>query len=646
MAGYRIPSDYQNDKPLAVHNWNTSSSGPIHCGLAYVAHHRHLNAKERIRGSIANLIQSEPIQGPLMNGFKLVTIATFTPDSILYGWLRHGKRYSTEEIKTFTRYCFCPYEYWPADGGESFLELIGYGSSALQAGFPLPEVSDVADFSSYLYALWTSDVPLTESPVAGVDLVNRNCHVGRGGLWDWLGVAAGSVPPVVAAFPSAVGPGLLPSWRWRIEPAIAYFLTYYYYILNVQETDAYYSKSAYVLAKELKDSSLAGVRFDELYQKFDPNNFLDAIHDLGNFSYKSPNLPTELAEYMVTYGTSENYSFLRWLLHGAGAHGGLFAVPYSPDFFNNIINIGESPTTTIPVETTPDGDSVAVPQIRLQTKIQNMLDRLFVSGGRPEDIFRTLWGAKSDVNVDKPDFLGVWQTYIDPMNVVSTAVGANGAESSSIGQMAGRVDKFSNFGNRKIDYYASQPGTVIFVTFLVPSASYSQGLHPDLFCDDFIGDFNPELNGIGFQSVPRWRYTMMPNSFEMENNPFLDDGVSRTGSDPNMSVVGDTVAWDWLRTDYPRLHGEFAQNGNMQFWVLARHFTEAYTFEGTPAYDEEIVPVGYELSDNFSTYVNPMAWQYMFVDRSYLKANFTYSFYADLTVTSEVSKNWMPYLGR
>ncbi|OUN56497.1 hypothetical protein B5G16_11700 [Alistipes sp. An66] len=84
----------------------------------------------------------------------------------------------------------------------------------------------------------------------------------------------------------------------------------------------------------------------------------------------------------------------------------------------------------------------------------------------------------------------------------------------------------------------------------------------------------------------------------------------------------------------------------MQFWVLARHFTEAYTFEGTPAYDEEIVPVGYELSDNFSTYVNPMAWQYMFVDRSYLKANFTYSFYADLTVTSEVSKNWMPYLGR
>jgi hypothetical protein len=79
MAKYRIPSDYENQTPRATHSRRASAYGSIHPGLAIPVHHRHLNVGERIRGSIDSLLQSQPMLGPLMNGFKLVTIATLLP---------------------------------------------------------------------------------------------------------------------------------------------------------------------------------------------------------------------------------------------------------------------------------------------------------------------------------------------------------------------------------------------------------------------------------------------------------------------------------------------------------------------------------------------------------------------------------------
>lgn len=61
-------------------------------------------------------------------------------------------------------------------------------------------------------------------------------------------------------------------------------------------------------------------------------------------------------------------------------------------------------------------------------------------------------------------------------------------------------------GHSGIDYYAKEPGTFMLITMLVPEPAYSQGLHPDLASISFGDDFNPELNGIGFQLVPRHRF--------------------------------------------------------------------------------------------------------------------------------------------
>lgn len=106
MSKYRIPSDYQNQTPRAMHRRASSAYGTIHPGLAIPVHHRHLNVGERIRGRIDELLQSQPMLGPLMNGFKLITIATFTPDSAIYGWMSNGRRFTPDEYMKFGKVYF------------------------------------------------------------------------------------------------------------------------------------------------------------------------------------------------------------------------------------------------------------------------------------------------------------------------------------------------------------------------------------------------------------------------------------------------------------------------------------------------------------------------------------------------------------
>jgi len=497
MSGYRIPSDYQNDVPKSNHNWSAPSYGTIHCGLAYPVKFRHLNTGDRFRSKPQILLQSNPMRGPLLNGFKLITICTFTPDSIFYGWMRNGKRFSPEEYKDFTKFYFSPYS-------------IGYpnGTSAQVTDPVFDEVRHGNTLPAGLlngYAGWISDIPIKNGSAYSSVLD----HVGRGGLWDWLGVAPGFVVPNYTATIDGASSDVITSRssEWNPVPALSYFLTCYYYIANMQEDHMFYTRSAFETYPKA-EQAYSAYSFERVFNSIDPNDVLD---DISALSTRSKNgLAGDISSYVS--------SFVKvWLRNGLGSHGGLFSVPYRPDLFNNLIKVGESPTATIPVidgSSEQRGDYVAVPQLRMQTKVQNWLDRLFVSGGRFGDVLRTLWGTKSSPYINKPEFLGVWQASIDPSNVVASAAGSGSDGTVDLAQMAARVDRFSDFkGTQQVDYYAKEPGTVMYISMLVPEPSYCQGLNPDLLSGSFADDFNPEMKGIGFLSVPRHRYSVMPKVF-------------------------------------------------------------------------------------------------------------------------------------
>lgn len=630
MAKYRIPSDYKNQTSKAQHRWSSGAGAPIHPGLAYPIHHRHLNVGDRIRGSINTLIQSEAMEGPLLNGFRLVTIATFTPDSVIYGWLRNGKRYTPAEYRNFSKWYFHPY----ALAGTSFLISFSVPSSSPDGKkacyfYPLTAGLYPGDDKRSTYESWISD---TLQHSTNGDIIPRN-HIGRGGLWDWLGVPAAAVMPHLkkGVFSSA--------FNWNLAPFVAYFLSNYYYIANMQEQQMYFTKDLYGLGAFNEVGAASHISFNDLFCVLNPNDAIDKIEALA---YSSRSGSAEAAFEVGTSTIPLASSLYAMAYAGLGAHGGLLAVPYSPDFFGNIIKQGSSPSVNIPVINDPDqssGYATAVPDLRLWTKIQNFVDRVFVSGGRVGDVFRTLWGVNSSPYINKPDFLGVWQQSIDPSNVVATANGTADGLDSNVGQMAARVDSYSDYSKGgRIDYYAKEPGTFMLITMLVPQPAYCQGLHPDLYGTSFADDYNPELAGVGFLAVPRHRFSVMPQSFDNT----VDQGAwvsSGDGSpvDPLTLSVGQTIAWDWLRTDYRRLHGEFAQNGNKQYWTLVRRFTEIY---------ESGTPVVRTATSYYGTYVNPLSWQYLFSSQSFADPNFVLLADFDLAVTSSLPANYMPFLGK
>lgn len=631
MSNYRIPSDYVNDTPRANHNWRAESYGTIHPGVAIPVKWRHLNAKDRYRADPQVLIQSQPLHGPLLHGFKYITICTFMPDSFIYGWMRYGTRYTPKQYTEFERFTFCPF-----DVGGTYTDPT-YGPSG---GTKISYKGLIPGVRSY--KTWVSDIPIDDS---GYTLD----HVGRGGLWDWLGVPAGTVVPRWA--PAGVvpvdGKQLGPSMNWRVEPVLCYLLSHYYYIANMQEDYMYFTRS--VFDRYMPDGT--PILNDSFHNTLIGFDFLEVISALLNLNTFSTTAGYSGSDSGALFGDMLNCL----MCNGLGGYGGLLSVPYQPDLFNNIIKAGESPTAYIEVEQQDGKDVVAVPRLRLQTKVQNMLDRMFVSGGRFEDLLRTLFGTKGSPTVNKPEFLGAWQASIDPTNVVSQAPGAGSDGTVDLGQMAARVDRFSSFkGSQGVDYYAKEPGTIMFISMLVPEPAYFQGLNPDLVGMTFADDFNPEMNGIGFQAVPRHRYSTLPvgtlpqkpyeSSVSVLSSPWVQTAPI-ANADPNLVEVGEEVAWSWLRTDYPTLHGEFAENGFWQYWTLARR----YSYYGPKAVVSGDVPEDereYYGSENFTTYINPLDWQYIFTARTQMDANFMLYASFDATVTSSLSKNYMPYLSK
>lgn len=631
MAKYRIPSDYKNDVSKATHSWPSGAGSPIHLGLAYPTHHRHLNVGDRIRGEINTLVQSNPMQGPLLNGFRLVTIATFMPDGVIYGWLRNGKRYTPDQYKNFSKYYFNPMR---SNLAGSYVDPAFKNTRKiwnLHRGLSAPTEKDAT-----YYDVWADDLMNADAESQWYD------HVGRGGLWDWLGVPAGAVSPYFGIQSTQLEDS--ESFCWNLAPFVTYLLSHYYYIANMQEDYAYFTRGAREIAWELYESasmnyskSLAELPFDKVFDSLDPNMIVDFVQGLFSNSMSGAG-----GDFFNSYGSSYK-PLISMITAGLGAHGGLLSVPYSPDLFGNIIKQGTSPSVDIPITEDVQGKSVvAVPDLRLWTKIQNWMDRLFVSGGRIGDVFRTLWGKDSSPYVNKPDFLGVWQSSINPSNVVASADGTTASTESNVGQMAARVDSYSDYGrNGKIDYYAKEPGTFMLITMLIPQPAYCQGLHPDLYGNSFADDFNPELTGIGFQSVPRHRFSMMPTGFATPSkSPFVAYQAD-IKTDPNQISVGEEVAWSWLRTDYRRLHGEFAQNGVFQYWTLVRRFSEYYVSESKPG-----SPVEYYDYNYYGSYINPLSWQYLFASTSLTDPNFILMADYNLRVVSSVPANYMPFLGR
>lgn len=620
MSKYRIPSDYVNEVSRNNHNIGAGEIGSVHPGLAIPVKTRRLKAGDRVRGNIETLVQSQPFIGPLMNGFDIVTIATFTPDSVMYGWINNGRTFTPEEMMNF--------DYWVYNSMTKLPVLAPVINTSSTSSTKLRKLG----FYNYnANSMGTEDADSWLTTGRGKDTqgtATLPC-VGRGGLWDWLGVPPGATPPALVINTSNdVRPDYtkLGEFMWPINGVVSYLLSCIYYFRNIQEEQMYHTLGV----ENMSDTTVNG--FGDVFCRFDPN---DAINSIESLHYNSRT--GTVYNYIDVNGSAPTNGFqsdaknVLNILSTAGlsTYGGLISVRYSPDLFNNIIKHGEAPSIECPVIETSDGAAVAIPEFRHANKLQLMMDRLFASGGRFGDVYRTLFGRKGDVYNNKPDFLGAWKSSINPQNVVAQSAGTGSDGIVDLAQMAARIDRWNNYdGQEYVDYTTKEDGTLQFITVIMPKPFYNQGLNPDLLVKSWADEFNPELNGEGFQSVPRSRYSLLPNH---------ENWFSKSDSaNPNSISVGDEVAWSWLKTDFSRLHGDFSAIGLSQYWTLHRNYTRFNVTDGGIDY----------FGDTITSYINPMDYQYLFAIEDYQQANFNLLANVNITVTNSVSKNYMPFMSR
>lgn len=320
--------------------------------------------------------------------------------------------------------------------------------------------------------------------------------------------------------------------------------------------------------------------------------------------------------------------------------GGLFCAQYEPDMLRNILL--DVDTTKVNVDIT--NNSFSIDTLRFQNKLQRLVDRYDISGGRFSSWLKTVWGSSANRRLDIPQFIGTTSFIIDPNTVTSIADTTGNPDDSNLGQLGGNINQANYKGkNNNTHHYVSvdEPGTLVIVASLTPKVDYSQGLERELRETLFSDDYKPEFSQLGFQDVPWSDYSMFPNLDENGQLVAITSGTSGTGTrlyEPN-SVVGKQVAWMHLMSDVNRVHGEFAENGFYSTWVLRRTFTKITAYNDS-AYPR---PLTTSQTNNFY-YVNPFDWYYMFAITDGSLDNFFLQVGLNIRAVRPIGKRFMPTL--
>lgn len=318
-------------------------------------------------------------------------------------------------------------------------------------------------------------------------------------------------------------------------------------------------------------------------------------------------------------------------------NGGLFCVPYLPDMMRNLLLNVESSKINVEVQ----NGQFSIDTLRFRNKLQRLVDRYDISGGRFSNWLRTVWGTSGGKRLDIPQLIGSTSLTIDPSNITSTANTytdtASGVTGSEIGQLAGNINQ-SNFKakdrNKNFKFYFSsnEPGTLVCCVSLIPKVDYSQGFDKGITDTLFADDYKPQFAQLGYQDVPISKYTTLPTV------DFVTDEANVSYSNDLDSVVGKQIAWMDLMSNVNRVHGEFADGGYYQSWVLRRRYTDVIYSDSTrtvPTLTQRNYP---------SYYVDPRQYTYMFANTDFTDDNFMFQIAFDIRAVRPIGKRFMPTL--
>ena len=572
MAQIRIPKDYEKKTMRSVHNRSCIRRTTMHPGLMIPIYSRRVMAGEKLFIDPVTVLQTNALIAPLMGSFRLQLAVFFDSDSNYYGWMDNNARLTTNEYLNRTRH------------RAAFQTLVG---SSLGQG---------AKFDG-----WTRGFGVRPSSIlnyAGFPMMSCTVNDGKDNL------------------------------LCNPQVDLGFFFTYLnifrnYYANNQENTfpvvykDNFTIEGQQVFPFARYDLNLLDKLFKELRFQDDGYNF-DNLPDQA--------LYPGMRWFRANYLSSIRHDF-----------GGLFPCTYQPDLLTNLLNVSNNVKSYVHITTSgAEQNTFTIDTLRFRNKLQRLIDRLDVSGGRFPNWLRAVWGVKTRKDMDIPELIGVTQKLIDPTELTtksnSDAIGD--VDARFVGDLAGNFNKTD--GHRGHSFYASTPGRVMIIVTLVPNVDYVQGLDYEISKVNFADDYVPEFSQLGFQSVPLSRYSFLPaftgGGAAPDYNPVIDSQML----DPVTTSVGKQVAWLEEMTDVNRNFGEFDWHGLYSYWVLNRR----YSLLGQ--HDTALSTVDFQ--PVVTQYINPLEYQYPFVMQSISDPNWFLQVGLRIKAVRPIGKRYMPNL--
>lgn len=522
-------------------------------------------------------IESLPMIAPVMGRWKASFDYYFEPFSNLYGFMDNNKRLDTQAIINMRRHIIRL---------GSYQQIQGIGT-------------DQGNNPDIFYRQYSSSA--------------------RGSLNEYMGVPinyVGKVVPVSGTTSFELEPTEHPAERW-----LTYVDIVRNYYVNNQDIDTYYT------------SYTDGV--------YDPNGLSSELNLVSYPLDKLDNLFAYLRyqsnpiDFNVMPADEENPAleeFNGFLQVARKPSSGLFVRTYRMDLLRGIMNSNVGNYRSV-VSTT--GDRFTIETLRFASKLQTLIDRIDITGGRFADWIRTRWSGNVSKEIDRPIYLGSHSAWIDTTDVVATASGSSGDETqsnqaptSTLGQQAGfaigNVD-----AQRPIHLKANEYGILMCCFSLTPDVVYSQGFELDMLKTKFADIYDPAFKQLGYQDVSRYELSAQPILV-----PHLDQDGEVThygvlGLTPTQSV-GKRIAWSEYMASLPRAYGHFAFGQDLDYWVNNRNYVG--------------ITQGGDSYFTSSTYVNPIQWNKIFADQSLTAENFRMKVMFEIEAWRPIGKRIMPHL--
>ena len=572
---FYAPENYDASVPRAWHDLSTKRSFTPQTGMLIPVYNRRMYAGDEFKISVGSLLQTiNPLTYPLLDCFELRLEYYYCPLSNYYGWMDGNTKNTTVDILT-GRYKWTAKLFGFLENDTDCVRTGIYskglpnGDYEDSDGFGFSHCKDIlvngsltADYDFQNNTLFLSGCTAQEFAEY---LSNTDYHssynppettIFRGSLMETLGVPAG--------MQSVLDIDNTRSFDFNLEPLLCYIDIWRTYHANTQYNTC--PISGYIV-NNIADSG----QYDVFYTESIYRNIQDIDKLLMNLRYKTSLLGYTKNDVTISFDERWysqvpqllNTTFGRLyahLMYASYPNGGYFPVQYRPDIWRNILssNIG-----SVKSQVFVHNGVVTIDEFRQSNKIQRLIDAIDLSGGRYSNLLKTIFGWNSKKELDIPKLIGCTTHLIDPSNITSMA-DSNGV---NLGQMGAKIDKYNS--GKEFTIKADDDGYVMICASIIPRISYSQGVEPNAIRTNFADDFDPNMQRLGFQDVPRCFLSVYPSTFASDINHVV------SGIEELNRVVGKLPAWIYETTDVNRTFGEFSSWGGIYSpMVLQRNYTK------------------------------------------------------------------------